>query len=89
MTAPKVTAATQEPGLAPQRRRGPLVGRIISAVLVFRLELRPPRSLDAGLILLAWLRRPAIEMPLSLADRQTVNTDGERLRRRLNEIYPF
>jgi hypothetical protein len=58
--------------------------RILGAALVFRLELRSPQPLDVGLILLAWLRRPAIEMPMRPHESRS-----DRLRRRLDEVYPF
>ena len=73
------------------RRRRPLFLRVFGAALVLRLEFRPPAPLDAGLILLAWLRRPAIEMPLEAArlmESQTEDT-SDRLRRRLDEVFPF
>ena len=63
--------------------------RIFGAALVFRLELRPPAPLDAGLILLAWLRRPVIEMTLETNHQARHESSGERFRRRLDEIYPF
>ncbi|HIG17609.1 MAG TPA: hypothetical protein EYQ31_10170 [Candidatus Handelsmanbacteria bacterium] len=61
--------------------------RILRAVLVFRLELRPPQPLDAGMILLAWLRRPGIEMPMHSLARSSESAG--RFRRRLDEVYPF
>lgn len=70
-------------------RRRPFLQRIFGAALVFRLELRPPAPLDVGLILLAWLRRPVIEMPLEAVHHARHETIGERFRRRLNEVYPF
>ena len=60
------------------------VNVILGAALVFRLELRSPQPLDVGLILLAWLRRPAIEMPMRAHESRS-----NRLRRRLDEVYPF
>jgi hypothetical protein len=69
------------------RRRRPLLLRILGAALVFRLELRSPEPLDGGLILLAWLRRPAIEMPMRAL--RALESRGDRLRRRLDEVYPF
>ena len=70
--------------LVSARRRRPMLLRILSAALVFRLELRSPQPLDVGLILLAWLRRPAIEMPMRAHESRS-----NRLRRRLDEVYPF
>ncbi|HJP31405.1 MAG: hypothetical protein QF689_13740 [Candidatus Latescibacteria bacterium] len=69
------------------RRRRPLARRILRAALVFRLELRPPDPLDAGLILLSWLHRPVIEMPLQAC--RAVEGRAERLRQRLDEVFPF
>ncbi len=70
-------------------RRRPLLRRIFGAALVFRLELRPPAPLDAGLILLAWLRRPAIQLPFEAERFVAAESKGDRLRRRLHEVYPF
>ena len=70
--------------LVSARRRRPMLLRILGAALVFRLELRSPQPLDVGLILLAWLRRPAIEMPMRAHESRC-----NRLRRRLDEVYPF
>lgn len=70
--------------LVSARRRRPMLLRILGAALVFRLELRSPQPLDVGLILLAWLRRPAIEMPM-----RAYESRSDRLRRRLDEVYPF
>ena len=64
-------------------RHRPLAGRLLRAALVFRLELRPLAPPDAELVLLAWLRRTVIEMPAGVVRA------GERLRRRLDEVYPF
>ena len=60
---------------------------IVSAFLVFRLELRSPSPLDAGLILLEWLRRPAIEVLFQ--QRQSGQERRGLLVRRLNQVYPF
>lgn len=57
--------------------------RFLGAVLVFRLELRQVAPLDPGLVLLAWLRQPVIEMPARPARA------AQSLRRRLDEVYPF
>ena len=90
------TAAAELRG--PPARRS-VLGRFLGAVLVFRLELRLPAPIDAGLVLLAWLRRPVIQMPV---DRARVAASGihvaqpspatdsrSRTRRRLDEVYPF
>ena len=76
MTATQLVAA---------RRHRPLLRRILGAALVVRLQLRSPDPLDVDLILLAWLRRPAIEMPL----RAARESRSDRLRRRLDEVFPF
>ena len=81
---------------APARRS--VLGRFLGAVLVFRLELRLP-AVDAGLVLLAWLRRPVIQMPvdraripggslLSIAPSPAADARS-RTRRRLDEVFPF
>ncbi len=59
-----------------------LLRRVMGAALVVRLELRDSLPADAGQVLLAWLHRPAIEMPL----RALKST---QLRRRLDEVFPF
>ena len=69
------------------RRSRALLRRLLGAALVVRLELRPPAPLDAGLILLAWLRQPVIEMPMRAV--HVAETTAARLRRRLDEVYPF
>jgi len=72
-------------------RRRPLLRRFLGAALVCCLELRPPAPLDVGLILLAWLRRPAIEMALEttrLLGSQPLSV-SDHWRRRLDEVYPF
>ena len=89
-----MSTAAAELRSAPARRS--VLGRFLGAVLVFRLELRPPAPLDAGLVLLAWLRRPVIQMPV---DRARVPGSGmaesaesqarSRTLRRLDEVYPF
>ncbi|MCY3738064.1 MAG: hypothetical protein OXG13_16785 [Gemmatimonadaceae bacterium] len=81
---------------APARRS--VLGRFLGAVLVFRLELRLP-AIDAGLVLLSWLRRPVIQMPvdrarvpgvslLSIAPSPATAARSRTLRR-LDEIFPF
>jgi hypothetical protein len=60
-----------------------VIKSLISAALVLRLETRQI-PLDMGLIALAWLRRPVIEIVLNRASE-----DGIRLRRKLDEVYPF
>lgn len=90
-----MSAEAAELRSAPPRRS--VLGRVLGAALVFRLELRVPAPLDAGLVLLAWLRRPVIQMPV---DRARVPSAGlarecaaidarSRTLRRLDEIYPF
>ncbi len=90
-----MSTAAAELRSAPARRS--VLGRVLGAVLVFRLELRLPAPLDAGLVLLAWLRRPVIQMPV---DRARVPASGvaaesaesrarRRTLRRLDEVYPF
>ncbi len=86
MSATTALTGARRPRIA---RRRPLLYRIFGAALVFRLELRPPAALDAGLILLAWLRRPVIEMPLEASRQCATESDGDRLGRRLDEVYPF
>ena len=84
-----MSAVATDP-IAPEttpRRPRPLLRRLLGAVLVARLELRPPAPLDAGLILLAWLRRPVIEMPMAAA--RALESRAQRLARRLDEVYPF
>ena len=61
---------------------------LIRAFVVMRLETRDP-YLDPGLVLLAWLRRPVIEMPLQAMRRARARTGVLRLHRRLHEVYPF
>ncbi len=69
----------------PRPRRA--MGRLLSALLILRLEAREVAPLSAGLILLNWLHRPVIEMPLAAIDH--VARRRETLRRRLDAIYPF
>jgi len=74
--------------LAP--RFSPVLKNLLRAVVVLRLESRE-LYLDPGPILLNWLRRPAIHMPLETI-RQARAAAGERaatLIRRLDEVYPF
>lgn len=59
---------------------------IVSAFLVFRLELRSPSPLDGATILLEWLHRPVIEI---LFQQRESEEDIPPLTRRLNEVYPF
>ncbi len=63
---------------------------LLRAAVVLRLESRELYA-DPGLILLNWLRRPAIHMPLE-AIRRARAAAGDRataLVRRLDEVYPF
>ena len=89
-----MSAAAAELRSPPARRS--VLGRVLGAVLVFRLELRPPAPLDAGLVLLAWLRRPVIQMPVDRARVPAAGLAAEcsdsvrsRTLRRLDEVYPF
>ena len=59
---------------------------LIRAFVVLRLETRD-LHLDPGLVLLTWLRRPVIEMPLQAMQRARAGV--VRLHRRLHEVYPF
>ncbi|MBI2502963.1 MAG: hypothetical protein HYW07_06980 [Candidatus Latescibacteria bacterium] len=64
-----------------------MLKKLIRTCLVLRLELQT-MPLDWSLVLLAWLRRPAIEIVLGA--RQTdKRRPPSRLRRRLDEVYPF
>ena len=67
----------------PRRR----LGRILSALLVLRLEAREIAPLSAGLVLLNWLHRPVIEMPLAAFDQMARRRQA--LQRRLDIIFPF
>ncbi len=58
----------------------------MGAFLVFRLELRQ-LPLDLELVLSLWRGRPAIEIVIERRDEAP--TEGERLRHRLDEVYPF
>ena len=55
--------ASETPNALRRPRRA--MGRLLSALLVLRLEAREVAPLSAGLILLSWLHRPVIEMPLA------------------------
>jgi hypothetical protein len=83
--------APEAPVLKAARRPARLLRRVLGAALVMRLQLRPPAPLDSGLILLAWLRRPAIEMPMLARDAlaERAESRADRLRRRLDDVYPF
>lgn len=63
---------------------------LLSAVVVLRLESRD-LYLDPGLLLLRWLRRPAIHLPLAYLERaRRVSTRrAAALIHRLDEVYPF
>ena len=90
-----MSTAAAELRSVPARRS--VLGRFLGAVLVFRLELRPPAPLDAGLVLLAWLRRPVIQMPVDrarvpgsgVAGKSAESQARSRTLRRLDEVYPF
>lgn len=64
-----------------------MLRKLIRTCLVLRLELQTV-PLDWSMILLAWLRRPAIEVVLGTrqADKRQ---EQVHLRRRLDEVYPF
>ena len=63
-----------------------MLKNLVRAFLICRLELqRVPLSLDA--VLLAWLSRPVIEVLLE--ERGSRDREEERLRRRLDQVYPF
>ena len=57
---------------------------LIGVFLVFRLQLRQ-LPLDLELVLGALRQRPVIEIVLDRAEQ----TRGKRLRRRLDQVYPF
>ena len=57
-------------------------------MVVIRLETRDV-YVDPGLVLLAWLRRPVIEMPLQVIQRVRSRAGVLRLHRRLHQVYPF
>jgi len=61
---------------------------LIRAFVVIRLETRD-LYVDPGLVLLAWLRRPVIEMPLQVVQRVRSSASAVRLHRRLHQVYPF
>jgi len=56
-------------------------------LLVLRLEAREIAPLSAGLVLLNWLHRPVIEMPLAAFDQMARRRQA--LQRRLDIIFPF
>lgn len=63
------------------------LGRLLTALLVLRLEAREIAPLSAGMILLNWLRRPVIEMPLAMIEGTARRRST--LTRRLDAVYPF
>ncbi|MFH1571962.1 MAG: hypothetical protein ABIL09_28490 [Gemmatimonadota bacterium] len=63
-----------------------MVRTLLRAFVVLRLESRD-LYLDPALILLAWLRRPAIELPLEACRGAALR--AFRLARRLDQVYPF
>ncbi len=79
--AVETTAPVEPP--RPRRRWS----RVLSALLVLRLEAREIAPLSAGLVLLSWLHRPAIEMPLAAFDQMARRRQA--LLRRLDTVYPF
>lgn len=63
-----------------------MLKNLVRAFLICRLELQQvPFSLDA--VLLAWLRRPVIEVLFER--RESQDREQQRLRRRLDQVYPF
>ena len=62
-----------------------MLKKLIRTCLVLRLELQTV-PLDWSLVLLAWLRRPAIEIVLRAREEESQRV---WLRRRLDEVYPF
>ena len=63
-----------------------MLKRLVGAVLVCRLELRQ-LPVDAQLVLALWRRRSAIEIVVH--QRLDAAAERLRLRRRLDEVYPF
>ena len=62
-----------------------MLRKLIRTCLVLRLELQTV-PLDWSLVLLAWLRCPAIEIVLRAREEESQRV---YLRRRLDEVYPF
>ena len=62
-------------------------GIVVTAALVLRLQFRQ-LPVDPGLVLLTWLRRPAIEITLSQLSRSAAHMN-QRLASRIDEVYPF
>lgn len=77
-------SVSESPALRRPRRA---LGRVLGALLVLRLEAREVAPLSAGLVLLNWLHRPVIEMPLAAIDR--VARRRQVLLQRLDAMYPF
>ncbi len=69
----------------PRPRRA--LGRFLTALLVLRLEAREIAPLTAGMILLSWLHRPVIEMPLAMLERATRKRSA--IEHQLDNVYPF
>jgi len=63
-----------------------MLKNLISAFLVFRLELRQ-LPVDLDLVLALWRQRPVIE--IVLGQRETRAERGAVLCRKLDEVYPF
>lgn len=62
---------------------------LISAALVFRLQMREP-PLDWGAVFMSWLHRPVIEIMLPReAPQPGRGYDVSGLRANLNTVYPF
>jgi hypothetical protein len=62
-----------------------MLRQLFRTCLVLRLELQTV-PIDWGMVFLAWLRRPAIEIVLHAREEEGQRA---RLRRRLDEVYPF
>ncbi|NKB67643.1 MAG: hypothetical protein GKR89_11310 [Candidatus Latescibacteria bacterium] len=60
-----------------------MLRNLIGAFLVCRLELRQ-FSLDIDLVLMEWRTRPVIQILLQEGEKTR-----SKLRRRLDEVYPF
>ena len=59
-----------------------MIKHLVRAFLVFRLESHL-LSVDPGQVLLAWLRRPVIEVMFDQFHRKS------RVVRKLDEVFPF
>lgn len=61
-----------------------MLKHIIRTLFVLRLASRAP-SLTAGAVLSYWRTRPAIHFVLD----QSQETRGDRIKRKLDQVYPF